>query len=735
MSKSQLNPESVLQMFQAEGILNQTMPGFERRESQEKMLEDILAAFNDSSIAFIEAGTGTGKSFAYLIPAILWAHLFKETVVISTKTIQLQEQLMEKDIPFLAKALKIDFKAVLVKGMSNYLCLRKLDEAKHQQLLYSLEESEQISQIDSWQDKTVDGSLSDLPFMPLPNVWSNLHAEHDTCNHRECPHYKECHFFKARRNAQGAQLLIVNHHLLFSDLSQRLEEENYDEAAVLPAYTRIVLDEAHHIEDIATHYFASELSHASLLANIGKLASDRIGKLKQLQTILQKKWGFNLSPEHSAIFEKLNIDLPNMRNNLQLLISNTFGKYAEFLDRPENSKQADKFSGENKLRIMPELQRSHPWQEEVISPTKQLIDEIRSYVVTIQNINKNLEALKDPQLDEQTKSVRFEISAFANRLDESSSTLQKFIDPNAPESRVRWFELKRNRQAFHLRLVNAEIDPSAFLPDLLFKKFNSIVLCSATLTTNKEFNFIRKRLGVVEQKVPKIPVIEKIYDSPFNFQKQALFIVPSDMPSPLEPAFMDVAPEQVMQIIKASQGNAFVLFTSYQMLKTFYSILEERLKKQGFHPLKQGDGNRQTLIAQFKAKERSVLFGTDSFWEGVDIAGDKLRCVIITKLPFKVPSEPITQARMEYITSQGGDPFRDYSLPEAVMKFKQGFGRLIRHKTDRGCVVCLDSRLMHKSYGRQFLNSLPSLTQLFIPVAQIPTMMQQFYAATNNLGK
>jgi ATP-dependent DNA helicase DinG len=285
----------------------------------------------------------------------------------------------------------------------------------------------------------------------------------------------------------------------------------------------------------------------------------------------------------------------------------------------------------------------------------------------------------------------------------------------------------------NVNLVDAELDIAEALVEFLFKPFSSTILCSATLTTNKKFNFVRHRLGLTPQLLGQRVVTENVYESPFDYSKQAILVVPTDMPSPLEVGFLPAAMETIWDIVKASRGAAFVLFTSYSMLKQCYEKMATQFKEQRFTLLKQGDDNRQSLLQKFKTTPRAVLFGTDSFWEGVDVSGEALRCVIIVKLPFKVPTEPITQARTEAISAKGQDPFFEYSLPNAIVKFKQGFGRLIRHRKDRGCIVCLDSRLITKRYGQQFLNSLPTCQQLRIKRANIVEEMTSFFKKTHYL--
>lgn len=735
--------KNALQILQPDGLLSKALKGFEPRLAQQQMMSNIIEAYQQQAIALVEAGTGTGKSIAYLIPALLWAVQKKERTLISTNTISLQEQLIHKDIPLLAKALNIEVKAVLVKGMSNYLCLRKLEDAKQELRLFPSDEIIDLEKIEAWSHSTTDGTRSELPFVPSPGTWERVCAENDTCSHQECPHYQSCHFFKARRQANEAQILVANHHMLFADLACRADTENYKNPAVLPVYTRIVLDEAHNIEDIATEYFAARISQLDIMRNMARLSSEKNakaqGKLPLLKEKIHELYRKDIPREVSAIFSKLNIELPNLRRDLLQHTTEAFQAFANFVQvlQPSSGTRGthsdDLPQGESKLRLLP-FHKTHPdWSKTIVPHSKQLNDALKHYIQSLNAIEADIKSLNNDRLNEQTKGIRFEITAFAGRLAGLCETLEDFISDKECSSKVRWIESIKLRTMTNTLLVDAELDIASRLVKFLFSKFQTVILCSATLTTNKQFDFIKRRLGITPELLPNRRIIETIYDSPFNYQQQALFAIPTDIQHPQHPDFAKDASEKIWQAIQASHGNAFVLFTSYSLLKTCYQHLAERLEENRYTVLKQGDDNRNSLLNRFKSIDRSVLFGTDSFWEGVDVVGDALRCVIIVKLPFKVPSEPIIQARTEAIAAQGGDPFLDYSLPNAIVKFKQGFGRLIRNKQDRGCIVCLDSRLLTKGYGKQFLNSLPECQQIFSEGTKLQQQMSEFYRKTYHL--
>ncbi|MDR3624144.1 MAG: helicase C-terminal domain-containing protein [Chlamydiales bacterium] len=717
---------ATLSILRPGGALSAHIKGYEARSAQVEMMADVIDAYNEQSIALIEAGTGTGKSVAYLMPALVWAAKNQERTVVSTHTITLQEQLLNKDIPFLLDVLKLDLKVVLVKGMNNYLCLRKLEDTIQEKVLLPIEEQEEVDKLALWRESSHGGSKSELPFTVSSATWEHVLAESDACSHAECPHYKECYFFKARRNASDAHVLVVNHHLLCADLSSRKESIGQLGGGILPPYEHVVIDEAHHLEDVATEYFASRIIKFDLLKLLSRLSSDKKGPTRQSKlTFLLEKLQEAFRKNHEqiiSIVNRIEIDLTAAKLVLSHLVQDLFQAAYYFFNHLGRSKSEE--IGEVKWRLYPEHLEHAFWLSEVQPKAQALVIDLRRYIDTLIHLESDLHALKNDKLNEKTKSVRLDIQGIVSRLKKVMLDLEKFVSKEFFENHVKWMEMRSFRSVTNMFLVGADLNIAKVLQEALFNPFSTIVLCSATLTTNKSFHFIKKRLGLIETDKK---VIEKVYDSPFNYAEQALLVIPKDVPFPNDKDFVEKASEIIWNALQASQGQAFILFTSFQMLQKCHACLKDRLVQARYPIFVQGEGMRKAMLDDFKKTKHSVLFGTDSFWEGVDVVGDALRCVIIMKLPFKVPSEPIIQARSEMIEKEGGDPFMDYSVPSAIVKFKQGFGRLIRNRKDRGCVVCLDARLLNKAYGKLFLQSLPACATCFEESSLIQEKMKAFY--------
>lgn len=694
-------------IFSQNGLLSRSLANFEERACQKEMAESILDAFEKDQIALIEAGTGTGKSLAYLVPAIIWALKHQEKTVIATHTIALQEQLLHKDIPFLLKTMDVEIKACLVKGMSNYLCLRKLRELQEQPLLFSLDETKEVQAIEQWSEKTCEGSRSDIPFPVSSSVWEKVGAESESCNHVQCPHYKRCFFFKARKEAAESQLLIVNHHLLLADIEKRRRNPGAQES-ILPPYYWLVIDEAHNLEEIALDSFARRFDRIAFLRLLGRLHSDVSPERSRLFAL--KKELSTLSIVRPVLLQKLETEIPALRRNCQAELEEVFSQMTQHF--------------EGKTRITSAITENPFWKNSIVPGLLSLAEEIQRLLLSLKGVLSDFDEFKDTALYEKSGVHLLEVQSIALRLEQAAEFFTHFTQNETEnEKRVRWYE----GNGGNIALVDAALDISQLLNEHLFSSLQTSVLTSATMAAARSFQFIKSRLGLPEEKLQ-----EKIYDSPFNYPERSLFLVPTDLPLPSHVEFMRECVKAMSEIVEISRGSAFLLFTSYEMLQSCYRALAATSLADRFPFLKQGDLPRHLLLEQFKKREGSVLFATDSFWEGVDVPGEALRCVVIAKLPFSVPSDPLYEAYAQSLEKEGLDPFMDYSVPQAVIKFKQGFGRLMRKNDDRGCVVCLDPRIVKKNYGKQFLQSLPPCPTFFGQKSEVFAEMRKFYERTRS---
>ncbi len=651
-----LTPQAILG---PDGLISARLKNYEHREQQTQMADAVAAALNDGRHLVVEAGTGVGKSFAYLVPAILAVagedrQDRKEAVrrvVVSTHTISLQEQLLHKDLPLLNSVIPLEFTAILVKGRRNYLSRRRLNVAlaRARSMLSTEEEVEQLQTLKRWSQTTTDGSLSDLEFKPSGSVWDEVSSDSGNCLGRKCPTYKECFYYQARRRAKNAQILVVNHALFFSDLALRRAG-----ASILPNYDAVIIDEAHTLEAVAG-------DHLGIGATSG-----------QVQYILNK--------------------LYNDRSNKGLLVYHHLGD--EQRQTLECAQLADDF-----------FRDIHNWMGEQT--------EKNGRVHTPEIVGNELSpALHDlaGMIRRSSKSIddegqRQELVSAQERLLGLAGEIEAWRTQQVPES-VYWVEGGRSRRGrLSITLAAAPIDVGPALRSELFDPVRSVILTSATLAVGRKgsFDFFKSRIGLTQSEDLRL-------DSPFDYQRQVQLILLDDMPDPTrERADYDTrCIALIRRYIARTDGRAFVLFTSYEMMRRAAADLTSWLTSCDLALYSQADGTpRHQMLERFKKNPRSVLFGTDSFWQGVDVPGEALQNVIITKLPFSVPDQPLLQARLEAIRRAGGQPFFQYQVPEAAIKLRQGFGRLIRSQQDRGIVVLLDPRIRTKPYGRTFLNSLP----------------------------
>ncbi len=671
-----LDEEGLAGALDRGGKLSQKMSAFEPRASQITMTSDVASVFNQGGILAAEAGTGVGKSFAYLVPAMAWAQGNEDRVVISTATINLQDQLFSKDIPLVSSIFRKKPKTVLVKGRSNYLCKRRLGEAIEEEGLL-LEEDHPIKRILAWDNAGGSGDRADLPFRIDDQAWNKVCSEADACVSIRCPSRERCHVIAVRKNAADAQIIVVNHHLLFADVSSRQRGSGLEQTSILPAYSSLILDEAHAIESSATSLFTESFTRFSVLKKLSRLwRKNRTGQFGALAK-LAALGGTAKSAQSS--FD------PAMKE-IQAAMSDLEAASMRLL------------SSETTLRLK---ERSAEISESICGPAGRLQ---RSLLALTKGIADMLEGLPESRAQDP---AAFETRIIARSLNELADLAARLKDFDANPDSIFWLEKSRTSQKDVFISFNATpLEVAAILERSVFEKVRTVICTSATLSVGGSFDFWMKRVGISRQRED---VETKNYPSPFPFSSNALLAVDSGAPNPqkAKDSFKHYVGEAVVRLLVASRGRALVLFTSYDILSATFDKARPIMEKAGISCLRQGMDDRSRLLTMFRNDISSVLFATDSFWEGVDAPGETLSMVVITKLPFKVPNDPIQQARAEAVEKRGGNSFMEISVPEAIIKFKQGFGRLIRHSEDRGVAVVLDQRLATARYGGLFIESLP----------------------------
>jgi len=639
--------ERVRSMFIPGGLLSKAR-NYEYRQEQEDMATAVADALQRNRHLIIEAGTGVGKSLGYLLPSLMFAHENGRKALVSTYTINLQEQLFNKDIPVLEKLLPFEFKSVLLKGRQNYICPRRLMRARQGAGdLFVTSEVAELDRLAEWLRRTRDGTLSDLDPQPDANVWSHVCSEPHACTSRTCGNDPLCFYQQARKRILDANLVIMNHNLLFTYMGG-IDEESATEQGYLFPNDFLIIDEAHNIENIASRHIGLSFSSGSLRYLLNRLYQPRTrkGLLPLLKSAEGEKMVVNLLDQAELFFAQLEHRID-------------FGRAGE-------------------VRVT----RPDVIEDSLSLPMMQL----RSLLL-------------DLAADQENEENQQELRDAGRRLADQRNQLKGFL-AQEKEDYVYWVE-RSGRERSQFVLQAAPVDLASYLRMLLFREDHSSILASATLSVAKGLEYYQKRIGGEESETLQV-------DSPFDYQSQMKVYIPRRMPDPKDPEYESGLQHWIRHFVSQTEGKAFVLFTSYSTLQRAANSMRSWFEEKGWTLLAQGSGTpRHQLLARFKEDLHSVLFGTDSFWQGVDVPGESLSNVIITRLPFAVPDHPLIQAKLESIEARGGDPFKEYSLPEAILKFRQGVGRLIRTKTDSGQVAILDPRVLSKAYGRAFLAKLP----------------------------
>lgn len=678
--------------FAKDGILAKEIKGFEYRQEQEEMAQYIQDAINEDRKIIVEAGTGTGKTLAYLIPSIKWAVTNKKRVIIATNTINLQEQLLLKDIPLAKSIIKDEFSYVLVKGRNNYVCKRLFNELALGKSIdietFSMEAREQIEYILKWGNKTKTGDKAELTFEVYPDVWELVQSTTELCLGKKCPYRKECFYMKTRMEKMEADILISNHHVFFADLNVRAETDFDSEYLILPRYDMVIFDEAHNVESVARSYFSVEVS--------------KISFTRLLNRIYQKK--NKRKKEKSALIRvEDTVDEKNLEDSEQYIyLLNTLKEEISILQNigDEYFDEIRKIYETNtEAPIKKSLNNFEMTKSRFLENLREKKDIFQSKLADFLNLMMSFNNVIDGEKDKNPEVINFNnhLKMFKAYIDSF-----KFINSFEDDNYIYWLDINSKRT--NVILTATPLNIAQKLSTVLFDNLDRLVFASATIVVNGNFDYFKKSLGLDEE-----DCIEAIIKSPFDYDEQMSVYIPSDIQdSENINAFVSDASKFILNILLKTNGKAFILFTSYTMLNQIYYSISKKLKDKGFEVFLHGDKPRSQIIKEFKEAENPILFGTTSFWEGVDVQGENLSNVIITKLPFLVPTDPVVSAISKKIEEDGGNSFMDFQLPEAIIKFKQGVGRLIRKKTDSGNIFILDNRILKKRYGSLFINALPS---------------------------
>ena len=698
------------------GAIASGLTRYEDRPGQRAMAQAIARLYNDGGIGLLEAGTGIGKSLAYLLPALRWAAANGERTVVSTNTINLQEQLVGVDLPFLAGALrdqKVRF--ALLKGWRNYLCLLRLEQARTSgTALFEDALASEIEALDAWANRTTDGSRSDLPAEPRAEVWDEVAAEPDLCIRHNCPHYARCFVFAARRNAAQADVVVANHHLLLSDLAVRRASQNWSDAAVLPSYARLIVDEGHHLEDAAAKHLGATITRTALSRLFGRLDRRGKGLLGALAARLASRGDLLSIASLDLVNARLVPSAHAAREKTALL----FDLLATLLEQ----------HGDPTIRLTDSFAQHPIWRGGLTAALTDLLQEIALLGDGLRMVRERLET--ERTRDDATIAFLNEIQGVTRRLTMSGDALERALRPPPDaEPSVRWIEVRGRER--NVAVASVPLDLAPILREDLFARVRTAVITSATLAPESRFEFLARRLGLT---TPELRPTTAIFPSPFEYRTQAILAIPTDFPAPNLDAegHFEHTMRAAIDLATAADGGIFVLFTSHRDVRRAASELRARGVERRWPLLVHGEDGRDALLRRFRSSGRAILLGTASFWEGVDVAGHALRGLLIPRLPFRVPSEPVTAANCEAIDARGGNSFAEYMLPHASLRLKQGVGRLIRTASDRGVIVLGDPRAINKAYGRGLIDALPPARRIIVPWARVVETLREFYGSVGD---
>lgn len=697
--------ERIREFFSPDGPMGRAFEGYEQRPQQVEMAQAVATALNQGDNLMVEAGTGTGKGMSYLLPAAMFAMQRGERVVISTNTINLQDQLFFKDIPALQRLMATDpdkppFSAALLKGRGNYLCLRRYKQLRNDPRLTE-DEIRTLLKIQLWLPLTKSGDKAELMLMDRENTaWGRVNVTPETCIGPRCSDFNECFFFQARRQAEAAHLVVVNHALMLADLAS--------EASVLPYYDHVIVDEAHNIEDVATDQFGFEVDQSKLVQFFDDLfqtggANVSGGLVAELPMHFRESAATQGDMDKAtAIAQAMGPAVTRARESTY----DCFNRLMVFI-----TQEAEVSAYDPRLRLTAAVRKHEAWPE-VEQAWENLSLQLKAIADGLGKLEALLGELKDAELlDYDALLLRVQS---LRRFSEDVRTNMGYIILGGNDELITWLSHDRMRDT--LVLSSAPLSVAELLRTNLFEQKASTILASATLSVAGDFEYVKERIGLHEP-------TELMLESPFDYTKQSLVYIPQDIPEPNQKGYQPALEEALIALCTATGGRTLVLFTANSALRQTYRAIQEPLEAQEIAVLGQGiDGSRRALLERFKESPRTVLLGTTSFWEGVDVVGDALSVLVIAKLPFSVPTDPIFAARSEGFA----DPFHEFGVPQSILRFKQGFGRLIRSKEDHGVVAVLDKRLLTKKYGQQFLDSLPHTLVRTGPIKQLPLLAARF---------